>query len=195
MPKIFSDEKKQKLYVILKQNCIALIKEHGYKGFHIRDLARMTGLSAGTFYHFYPSKEDLIFEILHDCQDRLEMQFMEIHQLKGSVGRKEWIDLYNTFFITDPNNMLRYLSGDDLTSLFLRTDRKISFETVKNLIADNLKYLSSPKENINFNAVINFTQLINLCNENRDILVEEELTGTIQRLLENIADEIFEKET
>lgn len=155
----------------------------------------MTGLSAGTFYHFYPSKEDLIFEILHDCQDRLKMQFVEIYQLKGSVGRKELIDLYNTFFITDPNNILRYLSRDDLSSLFLRTERKISFETVKNLIANNLKYLRSPKENINFNAVINFTQLINLCIENRDILIEEELTGTIQKLLENIADEIFERET
>lgn len=194
MPKIFSTEEKQKLYEMLKQNCLVLIKKRGYKGFNIRDLTRMTGISAGTFYHFYPSKENLIFEVMQDCQDRLKAQFMEIYKSKGCIGRQEFIDLYNTFFVTDKNNILRYLARDDLTSLFLHSGRKMTFETVENLIVHNLGFLSSPKENVNFNAVINFTQLINLCIENRDLLVEEELTGTINRLLENIADELFKKE-
>lgn len=194
MPKIFSTEEKQKLYEMLKQNCLVLIKKRGYKGFNIRDLTRMTGISAGTFYHFYSSKESLIFEIMQDCRERLEAQFVEISKSKGGICREDFIDLYSTFFVTDKNNILRYLARDDLTSLFLHSGRKTSFETVKDLIAHNLDFLSNPKENVNFNAVINFTQLINLCIENRDLLVEEELTGTINKLLENIADELFIKE-
>ena len=58
----------------------------------------------------------------------------------------------------------------------------------------NIKYIDKPKKNINFNAVINFTQLIHLCLENSDLLVNEEIDNTIKKLLENLADEIFEEE-
>ena len=53
MPKIFSDARKQSLYKIIKQNCINLIREKGYKQHNIKELAKTTGISTGTFYNFY----------------------------------------------------------------------------------------------------------------------------------------------
>lgn len=194
MPKIFSADKKQMLYKMLKQNCIILMKENGYKGLNIRDLTRLSGISPGTFYNFYQSKEDLILDIVDDCQNKLCEQFMELYKSKGDINREVFIDLYYTFFVADKDNILKYLSRDDLTALFLRSKSKVSFDTVKNIIINNIKFLSSPKEDININAVINFTQLVNLCIENKDLLVEEELTNTIKKLLNNIADEIFKEE-
>lgn len=194
MPKIFSPDKKQMLYQLLKQNCIVLLKEGGYKSLNIRDLARKTGISAGTFYHFYSSKEDLILKIMRDCQDRLQEQFMECYQTKGGISRNDFIDLYNTFFIMDKDNILQYLSRDDLTSLLLRSDGTDSSDTLKNMMMKNINLLIQPKETINLNAVINFTQLLNLCIENKDLLVKDELTNTMKKLVENIADELFERE-
>lgn len=195
MPKIFSPDKKQMLYQLLKQNCIVLLKEGGYKSLNIRDLARKTGISAGTFYHFYSSKEDLILKIMRDCQDRLQEQFMECYQTKGGISRNDFIDLYNTFFIMDKDNILQYLSRDDLTSLLLRSDGTDSSDTLQNMMMKNINLLIQPKETINLNAVINFTQLLNLCMENKDLLVKDELTNTMKKLVENIADELFERET
>lgn len=194
MPKIFSPDKKQMLYQLLKQNCIVLLKEGGYKSLNIRDLARKTGISAGTFYHFYSSKEDLILKIMRDCQDRLQEQFMECYQTKGGISRNDFIDLYNTFFMMDKDNILQYLSRDDLTSLLLRSDGTDSADTLKNMMMKNINLLIQPKETINLNAVINFTQLLNLCMENKDLLVKDELTNTMKKLVENIADELFERE-
>lgn len=194
MPKIFSAAKKQMLYKMLKQNCIILMKENGYKGLNIRDLTRLSGISPGTFYNFYQSKEDLILDIADDCQNKLCEQFMELYKSKGNINRDEFIDLYYTFFVADKDNILKYLSRDDLTALILRSKSKVSFDTVKNIIINNIKFLSSPKEDININAIINFIQLVNLCIENKDLLVEEELTNTIKKLLNNIADEIFKEE-
>lgn len=195
MPKIFSTDKKQLLHELLKENCVNLIKDSGYKSLNIRDLAKTTGISAGTFYNFYHSKEDLILEIMNDCQNRLQNQFLEIYQNKGGVSRIDFIDLYYDFFMTDKNNVLQYLSRDDLTALLLRSDKKITLETAKNIILQNINLLSNPREHINLNAVINFTQLINLCIENKDLLVEEELTSTIKKLLDNLADELFQEAT
>lgn len=55
-------------------------------------------------------------------------------------------------------------------------------------------YIDKPKKNINFNAVINFIQLVNLCLQNSDLLVKGEIESTVKKLLENITEQIFEEE-
>lgn len=194
MPKIFSTEKKQALYALLKKNCLRLMKESGYKGLSIRELARLTGISAGTFYNFYPSKEALLLAMMGDCREALQARFAALARGGRGVGREEFVELYFDFFVADTENVLRYLSRDDLTALLLRADGGGTAETIQSGMAGNAAFLRNPKRNINFNAVMNLTQLINLCLENKDLLVEDELNNTIKTLLNNIADEIFEED-
>ena len=94
----------------------------------------------------------------------------------------------------DEKNIFRYLSRDDLTAILLRAEKKQSFDAIKISMEKNIKYIDKPKKNINFHAVINFIQLIHLCIENSDLLVKEEIENTVKKLLENLADEIFEEE-
>ena len=121
MPKIFSDARKQSLYKIIKQNCINLIREKGYKQLNIRELAKTTGISTGTFYNFYNSKEDLILSIMEESQHNLENRFFKILECNGKITKSEFIDLYSFFFLRDEKNIFRYLSRDDLTAILLRT--------------------------------------------------------------------------
>lgn len=193
MPKVFSPDKKQQLFDLLKKNCILLMKERGYKGFNIRDLSSRTGISSGTFYHFYASKEALIFSIMMDCQNNLQNQFIKLFRNTGSVTRHDFIDLYFDFFMKDENNILRYLSRDDLTMLFLRSNQNQSKESIIDLMNANIQFIKHPKEKINYDAVINWIQIINLCIENNDLLIKEEFVNIIYRLLENMADEIYKE--
>lgn len=194
MPKIFSDAKKQFLYKSIKQNCIDLMSKKGYKQLNIRELAKITGISTGTFYNFYDSKEALILSIMEDAQRDLENRFWKLLECNRKITKVEFIDLYSFFFLRDEKNIFRYLSRDDLTAILLRAEKKQSFDVIKISMEKNIKYIDKPKKNINFHAVINFTQLIHLCLENSDLLVDEEIDNTIKKLLENLADEIFEEE-
>ena len=90
MPKIFSDARKQSLYKIIKQNCINLIREKGYKQLNIRELAKTTGISTGTFYNFYNSKEDLILSIMEESQHNLENRFFKILECNGKITKSEF---------------------------------------------------------------------------------------------------------
>ena len=90
MPKIFSDARKQSLYKIIKQNCINLIREKGYKQLNIRELAKTTGISTGTFYNFYNSKEDLILSIMEESQHNLENRFFKILECNGKITKLEF---------------------------------------------------------------------------------------------------------
>lgn len=194
MPKIYSDNKKQLLYKIIKENCIHTMRENGYKQLNIRDLTKMTGISTGTFYNFYHSKEDLILAIMEESQHNLEKRFLELFRSNGSVTKSKFIELYTFFFLEDEMNIFRYLSRDDLTNIFLRVEKIQSLVTIKYSMKKNIKYIDKPKQYINFSAVINFTQLVNFCLENDDLLVRDEMENTIKKLLENIADEIFEED-
>ena len=195
MPKIFSDAKKQFLYKSIKQNCIDLMCKKGYKQLNIRELAKITGISTGTFYNFYDSKEALILSSMEAAQRDLENRFWKLLECNRKITKAEFIDLYSFFFLRDKKNIFRYLSRDDLTAILLRAEKKQSFDAIKISMEKNIKYIDKPKKNINFHAVINFTQLIHLCIENSDLLVKEEIENTVKKLLENLADEIFEEES
>lgn len=97
MPKIFSDARKQSLYKIIKQNCINLIREKGYKQLNIRELAKTTGISTGTFYNFYNSKEDLILSIMEESQHNLENRFFKILECNGKITKSGFVKLVVIF--------------------------------------------------------------------------------------------------
>jgi AcrR family transcriptional regulator len=45
--------------------------EHGYHGTTTRDLARRSGLSVPGVYHYYPSKQDILFDLMTVIIDEL----------------------------------------------------------------------------------------------------------------------------
>ncbi|MDR1429472.1 MAG: TetR/AcrR family transcriptional regulator [Spirochaetaceae bacterium] len=39
-----------------------LVEELGFEKMHIRDICREAGITPGTFYHYFPSKDDILFD-------------------------------------------------------------------------------------------------------------------------------------
>lgn len=60
----------QKLERILREASI-VFAEKGYHKASIRDIARATGLSLSGLYHYFSSKEELLFLIQRECLDTL----------------------------------------------------------------------------------------------------------------------------
>jgi AcrR family transcriptional regulator len=50
---------------------LAAFYEHGYHGTTTRDLARRSGLSVPGVYHYYPSKQDILFALMNEIIDEL----------------------------------------------------------------------------------------------------------------------------
>ncbi len=42
-----------------------LYAEHGFQGASVADLARECGMSKSLVYHYYPSKEDILLDVMH----------------------------------------------------------------------------------------------------------------------------------
>ncbi len=55
----------------LREAALTLFAEQGYAATGIRDIARRSGMSSAAMYHYFGSKQDLLFELMHGIMVRL----------------------------------------------------------------------------------------------------------------------------
>lgn len=93
---------------------LALIKEHGFHGAPMSQIAKHAGVAAGTIYHYFDSKETLIVELYVHVKDRLAVAI-----LAGDDPEKPYKDRFfnimiNQFhFYIENENSLNFLEQYD----------------------------------------------------------------------------------
>jgi len=63
MPKVVDHDKYRK--ALLRQ-CFDLFADHGYASLTTRQIAKALGVSTGTLYYYFPSKEDLFMQLIEE---------------------------------------------------------------------------------------------------------------------------------
>ena len=77
---VLSDTDKENSRKRLKELCEECWITQGYKKTSIKSLCEKAGISVGTFYTLYPTKEDLFFETIETIQRRLEEKIFAINR-------------------------------------------------------------------------------------------------------------------
>lgn len=77
MPKIVDHEHYRKQ---LLNNCFEIFAEKGYSSVTMREIASEIGVSTGTLYHYFPSKESLFEQLIEylSCEDTKEEAIAEL---------------------------------------------------------------------------------------------------------------------
>lgn len=57
---------------------LRLIYEHGYEAMTLRDLAKMVGVQSGSLYRYFPSKQDLLMDLLSSNMREMLLQWDEV---------------------------------------------------------------------------------------------------------------------
>ena len=71
MRKALSEREQKAIKEKLIQNCRICWERYGYKKTGVAELAAMSGISTGSFYSFFPSKEVLFLETVNDFTKNL----------------------------------------------------------------------------------------------------------------------------
>ena len=53
------------------KSTLLLIKDHGFHGTPMSQIAKHADVAIGTIYHYFPSKDDLMIELFHYCRREL----------------------------------------------------------------------------------------------------------------------------
>lgn len=193
VPKIYSQEKRQEIREQIMDMGLELIKQYGMRKMSIEQITKKVGIAQGTFYNFFDSKEILVYELANAYQERINQKLEEIIQIKGYLDRESLRELYYGMILKDEDNVYRLLKREDIQTFLTRLPsnclNKIS--DTKMQMEKNLRYVSEKKEKYDLDAILNWIQVMNLVVENKDILVETGIEKIVNRMIENMLDEIF----
>lgn len=137
MPKIVDHDQYRKE---LLRKCFNLFAERGYAAITMRQIAQALGVSTGTLYHYFPSKEALFEQMVEDLnevgfqkfaievekattlEDRLDIAFDYLIQNEADFIKESliWIE----FIQQRGRETLE--SSDILRRLYLRTQKELS---------------------------------------------------------------------
>ncbi|HEY9487816.1 MAG TPA: TetR/AcrR family transcriptional regulator [Chryseosolibacter sp.] len=90
------------------ESTLDLIMERGFHGAPMSLVAKNAGVAAGTVYHYFESKEQLICELYNYNRERLVMIINSCLQQTSSYKEKFfkiWTDLYK-FYVKEPNVLI-----------------------------------------------------------------------------------------
>ncbi len=66
---------------------LTLFTKHGYDKVRIEDIAKYAGISKGTFYSYFSSKDGVLVALFHKIDDHYEQTFKNIDPSEGAANR------------------------------------------------------------------------------------------------------------
>ena len=192
MPQIFDKVGRDKVRIQLLETGFELIKQHGMKKTSVSEIAKKTGIATGTFYNFFPSKEEFIYQLVVYKRQSVKAAFEEL-TANGKAGREQFRRYLRRIYLED-NDVFQYLSDEEINILRSRWKE----EYWKNERNDEqtskwvLSCLSGLKQDVNWKVFANFTKSISLIRHGKDKLYEEEYEATIEMFIDAIIDHLFE---
>ena len=101
MATAFTDEEKEVIRKKLHKAAKECLQRYGVRKTTVDQMAEMVGISKGSFYNFYSSKEMLFFKVLEEYQidimNRLEEQLEQENQINADQFVQLLYDFYQNF--------------------------------------------------------------------------------------------------
>ncbi len=104
----FSEEERSRIHSQILDAARTTLAAEGYMKVTIRSLAQAVGISVGTFYLFFASKEELLFAVLEREEQVLKQQLFSEGLLKEPLTRRSLADfLQKAFTLAHQNPIIR----------------------------------------------------------------------------------------
>lgn len=121
MARKFSDHEKERIrerLVEAGKQCFGL---YGLKKTSIEQLTKAAGIAQGTFYLFFPSKEELYFELLELEEERVRRQLLEETEESGRMDKEKLVRfLRKSLTVIGENPFFRQLYEEDVMEQLVR---------------------------------------------------------------------------
>ena len=156
-------------------------------------ITKKVGIAQGTFYNFFASKEILVFYLVKRYQEQINSKIEGFVLDNRYLERSDLRSVYHDMMLSDEENVLRFLTRDDIQTLLTRlpVEFTLDFDASEASIKKNLRYIKNKREQVDVNAVINWIQILNITIENVDLLHKDYIEKIVDRIIDNMLDEIY----
>lgn len=118
MPQIFDKIGREKIREQLFEAGLQLIKLHGLKKTSVADIAKKAGIATGTFYNFFSSKEEFVYQLVLYKRDIVKGYFQEMI-VDDKADKEHFREYLQKVYFSD-HNVFDYLNEDEINMLNAR---------------------------------------------------------------------------
>ena len=194
MPKIISEEEKRLTKQALQQASVALIKRKGLRHVTVADITKVAGMAKGSFYSYYQTKEELLYETIKIAERKgfetaMRFRFDE-ENFRGDIERALF-DIYLA-----PDSLALYLTPEDMEYLMRKLPTEIRGKEqnkIQNNLAQAGEFFGLPEEDWGTLAYL-MDALQKLASSEQDYGKKNRQQG-LEILVRTIADFLNEKAT
>lgn len=87
MPRAFDEDEKEAIRAAMKLAGLRHFERAGVRGARVDDICREVGIAKGSFYAFYPSKEELFMAIVEEREDQHQADMLEFLGTRKGTAR------------------------------------------------------------------------------------------------------------
>ena len=200
MPSGFTEEEKEQIITDLIEEGTKLFSIYGLKKTTIRDLTKAVGISQGSFYNFFNSKEELYFEILDREGQKLRndlMKYSELVQKDPRKGVKKI--LLEAYTSLENNDLFKDLFSENTYEILVRKlpEEKID-KHIKMDFSEILPLIKKGQEkniikNKNPKAITGILHSLFFITLHKDDIGEEAFNDSFNLLIDLIVDGLIKK--
>jgi AcrR family transcriptional regulator len=136
LPKAYSDYERKRIVEKLKEEAGKCMAQYGIRKTTVDELVKRVKIPKGTFYLFFSSKEQLLFDVIMDLHKSIETAMMKaISELDPETMSSEQLTdiLFDFFKLTDKLPILKMLNSGEIEILY----RKLSPEVLEKPLQDD----------------------------------------------------------
>jgi AcrR family transcriptional regulator len=196
MPKIFDDETREDIRSQMLDNGFTLIKRFGLKKTTIEDVTRASGVAKGTFYNFFKTKEEFVYQIVIYKRWLVKVRYTEMVAKNGNVVDRKLLREMLYFIINGDYSLVTYLNRDDMAMLAARWPKEYlqNAENDEKMLIWILERTPQKRSSCDWRVFSNIFKIVALGLAERDKLHQDALDATIDQFVDRLVDYVFEQE-
>ncbi|MBQ6805900.1 MAG: TetR/AcrR family transcriptional regulator [Lachnospiraceae bacterium] len=191
MPQIFDEAGREKVRCQLLESGFQLIKLYGLKKTSVSDIAKEAGIATGTFYNFFKTKEEFVYQITLYKRNGIKEKLSAL-MTNGKLSKEDFRKYLEEIYLAD-NNIFEYLDDREIAVLKARWPEEY-WKNSRNDEATTkwiLEHLDTPNPTCSWKLLANLCKSIALIGSGKDTLYQEEYKETIQIIIDSIIEHAF----
>jgi len=136
LPKSYSDHEREMIVKRLKEEAGKCIVQYGIRKTTVDELVKRVNIPKGTFYLFYHSKEQLLFDVILELHDQIERELLAaVAELNpDTMTSSELTDVLFRFFkLSEEMPLLKMLDSGEIEVLY----RKLPPEVLERHLSED----------------------------------------------------------
>ena len=188
MPAIFSEQQKEKLREQLLITGFELLKQFGYRKMTIDDITKKCAIAKGTFYRFFKSKEDFVYELMIYERDKEKQALLDALDSEGHLNQSAFKNYVKNMFHNSVN-VFSYMTQEEITLLQASWPEEYLLNVENDEKTTNwlLSFIPNKSEEVDWRIFANYMKAIAIVEVHKSLLNPE----TAEIFLDQMIDDML----